>query len=57
MQYRADQLASHACSPKDWNARVETLAHRQLLQPLASLTLDECTDGKALAWHGRQTVK
>ena len=41
-------------SPEDRNAYFETPAYRQLVKFIASLTLDERVDLKALAWYGRQ---
>ena len=42
-------------SPEDQDFYFETPAYRQLLKFIASLTLDERIDLKALAWYGRQT--
>lgn len=42
-------------SPRDQDAYFETPAYRQLIKLIASLTLDERIDLKALAWYGRQT--
>ena len=41
-------------SPEDQDAYFETPAYRQLVKFIASLTLDERIDLKALAWDGRQ---
>ena len=41
-------------SPEDQDAYFETPAYRQLVKFIASLTLDERVDLKALAWYGRQ---
>lgn len=41
-------------SPEDQDAYFETPAYRQLVKFIASLTLDERIDLKALAWYGRQ---
>ncbi len=41
-------------SPEDRDAYFETPAYRQLVKFIASLTLDERVDLKALAWYGRQ---
>ena len=42
-------------SPEDRDVYFETPAYRQLVKFIASLTLDERVDLKALAWYGRQT--
>ena len=44
----------HMPSPEDQDAFFETPAYRQLVRFIASLTLDERVDLKALAWYGRQ---
>ena len=41
-------------SPEDRDAYFETPAYRQLVKFIASLTLDERVDLKALSWYGRQ---
>ena len=41
-------------SPEDRDAYFETPSYRQLVKFIASLTLDERVDLKALAWYGRQ---
>ena len=41
-------------SPEDQDAYFEAPAYRQLVKFIASLTLDERVDLKALAWYGRQ---
>ena len=41
-------------SPDDQDAYFETPAYRQLTKFIASLTLEERIDLKALAWYGRE---
>ena len=48
--------AARTLSPEDQDAYFETPAYRQLTKFIASLTLDERVDLKALAWYGRQAA-
>ena len=51
---RPTQSGARILSPEDQDAYFETPAYRQLVKLLATLTLDERMDLKALAWYGRQ---